>query len=93
MQNAQVKNQQRKSWVKTWKDISYQSKRLIYFNNYENTTVTFAMTFLNTTGEENLYSWFEYALQKIYNHAQIQVSGSINCDLINTNKQVNNQLL
>ena len=41
------------------------------------------MAFHNPAEESNVYVWFVYAPQTIRNHTQVQVSGSINTDLIN----------
>ena len=43
--------------------------------------------------EENIYFWSGCVLQKVFNHTQIKVSGSMNTDRNNANKQVNNQRL
>ena len=51
------------------------------------------MTLQKPVGEENPYVWFGCDSQTICNHTQGQVSGSIIYDPIESNKQVNNQLL
>ena len=48
-------------------------------------------TFHKSAGEANPYVWFEYGPHKICNHTWGKVSGSMDADLINVNKQVNNK--
>ena len=44
-------------------------------------------------GEENMYVQFGYGPLKIFNNTRGQVSGSMNADSINANKQAKNQRL
>ena len=44
---------------------------------------TLATTFHKPAGEENLFVRFQYVPQKICNHIQGKISGSINADLVN----------
>ena len=75
------------------KYILDQSKQLIHTNNSVHPTGTPATTFLEPAGETNLYVQFVYVPQTIFNHTRGQVIGSMNADLINANKQVNNKQL
>ena len=77
--------------MKNLKDILDQEKQYIEAKKDEHPTGTLTITFHKPTGEANLYIWFRYGPQIIFNHTRRQVSGSINTDLIITNKQVNNQ--
>ena len=76
-----------------FRKVSDQSIQSIYGNNYDQPTVNLTMTFLKPAGEANLYVQFGYALQTICYQIQGHVSGSMNSDMINENKQVNNQQL
>ena len=76
-----------------FRKVSDQSIQSIYGNKYDQPTVNLTMTFLKPAGEENLYVQFGYALQTICYQIQGHVSGSMNSDMINENKQVNNQQL
>ena len=84
-------NQQNKAWTKNLRDILDQAKKSIDANNYERPTRTLAVTLKKPTGEVNAYVHFEYSPQIIWYHTQGKVSGSVNGDLINANKQVNNE--
>ena len=90
MQNKQVKNQQNKDWTNNLKYI-LDKKQSIEVNKSEHPTVTLSTTPHKTVGEANLYVHFGYGPQTIHNNTQRQVSGSMNADPINANKQVNNK--
>ena len=75
------------------KDILDQAKQSIADNNSEHKTSTLATTFHKPVGRENPYVWFGYSPQTIFNHTRRQVSGSMNSDPINANKQLSNQQL
>ena len=60
-------------------------------NNSKHPDGTPAMTFQKPAGEANPYVWFGYGSHKIYNHNRVKVSVSMNSDLINANKKVNNE--
>ena len=77
--------------MKNLKDILDQKNQSIDVNKKLQSTGTLLTTFRKHTGAEDLYVQFGYNPQKIYNHTQEQVSGSMNTDLIITDKQVNNQ--
>ena len=64
---------------------------MIDINTQLHQTITLTITFLNPTGEANMYVWFGYVQKKICNNTRVKVSVSIKYDMINTNKQVNNK--
>ena len=73
------------------KEVLYQINKSIESNKSEQPTVTLTLTFHKPVGEENPYIRFGYGPHKNFNHTRGQVSGSMNSDLINANKQVKNQ--
>ena len=88
MKNAQVRNQQRKSWAIKLKEILDQSKQLIKVKNNKNPTSTLSMTFLIPEGGSNIYVQFLYIPQTISNHTQGQVLGSMISDIVNAEYMV-----
>ena len=72
-------------------DILYQSKQSIDTNNYEHQTSTLTKTFHKLLGVANPYVWSGCGPQTICDHRRVQVSGSMDPDTINANKQVDNQ--
>ena len=88
---TQVLNQQRKSWMMNLKYILDKSKQYIDVKKYENPTGTLDTTFLKPVVGVNPFVRFGYDPQTICNHTQGQVSGSMNADPINTNKQFINR--
>ena len=60
-------------------------------NKSEHPTGTLATTFHKPTGEANTYVYFRYSPLIIFNHAQVQVPGSMNADPINSNRSVGNE--
>ena len=91
MQNTQVNTEQRNSWAMDLHNILDQSKQSIYVNKNEHPTGTLATTFLNPARGSNPYFPFVYISQKIFNHTQRQVLGSMNSYPENYNKQVKTQ--
>ena len=77
--------------MKNLKENLYQEKQEIDVNYQLQPTVTLAMTFHKPAGEANTHVQFGYDLHTICNNTWGQVSGSTNVNMINTNKQVNNQ--
>ena len=67
-----------------FKDIFYEAKQL-------HPTGIISTTFLNSAGELNLYVQFVYGPQKMFNYTKGKLSKSMNADMINVNKQFNNQ--
>ena len=57
------------------KGVLDQANQYIGFKNNVRPTVTLATTFLNLSGEVNLYVQFLYGPQTIWNHTQRQISG------------------
>ena len=88
---TQVNNQQKKYCLLYLNYILYQSKKSADVNKYEQPTVTLTTTFLKPVVESNVYVCFGYYPQTIFYHTCGQVSGSMNVEMINSNKQVNNQ--
>ena len=79
------------AWTNNLKEILDQEKKSIEVNKSEHPICTLATTFSKPAEEENLYVRFGYVRQKIFIHNRGQVSGSMNFDIINAEKQVNNQ--
>ena len=75
------------------KDIWNQSNQPIDKNKYKHPNGTLSTTFHKPAGEVNLYVRFGYERHKIWKHTWGQVSGSMNAEIVNVNKQVNNQKL
>ena len=86
-----MNNQQKKAWTKSLQEILDKEKQSIEANNYEHPAGTLATTFHKPAGGANLYVRLGYVPHKIFNHTRGQVSGPMNADPINANKQVNNQ--
>ena len=74
------KRSAKKACVKNLKDISDQAKQFIAISNQLNSTGTLVATFHKPMGEANMYVWFGYVSQKIFNHTWGKVSGSMNDD-------------
>ena len=72
-------------------DILYQEKQSTETKNYGQLTVNFATAFHKPSGLANPYILFLYEPHTIYNNTQGQVTGSMNTDLIDANKQANNK--
>ena len=90
MKYTKFKNQQKKACENNLKDILYQEKIYIGIKKKLHSTSNLSTTFHEHAGETNMYFLFRYGQQKTHNHTQGQVSGSMNYDRINANKQVNN---
>ena len=58
----------------------------------EHPTITLVVTLIKPAGEANMYVRFGCIPQKTFYQTQGKVPGSMNTDLINAKKQVNNKL-
>ena len=91
MENTLVKNKQRTYFANNLKEILDQAKQVINVNKQLHPTSTLITTFLDPARERNSYVWFGFIPQTICYHTWGKVLVSINDDMINVNKQVNNQ--
>ena len=66
--------------------IVYQSNQPIGENKSEHQTGTIDTTLYTPVGEANLYVWFVYDTQNIWNHTWGESSVSINADSTNAKK-------
>ena len=73
------------------KNILDQENHSIKLDKYEHPTVTIATTLHKPVWGANPYVRFGYVPQTIFEHTWVQLSGSMNNDMINADKQVNNQ--
>ena len=75
--------------MKNSKDNLDQAKQSIEDKKYKHQNGTLATTFQKPTGGTNPYVRFGYTSRKVCNHIWGKVSGSMNSDTNNANKQVN----
>ena len=84
-------NEQKKSWTNNLKDILDQEKKSIEANKSEHSTKNFPWPLTNLQGEGIHIPSLDTANIHFANTTGGNVSWSMNADLINSNKQVNNQ--